>query len=40
MREDPLIIKRYPNRKLYNTGTSSYINIEELAVLIRKGISI
>jgi len=31
------IIKRYQNRKLYDTETSSYITLEEIAELIRKG---
>jgi polyhydroxyalkanoate synthesis repressor PhaR len=30
-------IKRYPNRKLYNTETKQYITLEELADLIREG---
>ncbi len=30
-------IKRYPNRKLYNTETKQYITLEELADLIRSG---
>jgi polyhydroxyalkanoate synthesis repressor PhaR len=31
------IIKRYPNRKLYNTETKQYITLDELAELIRDG---
>ena len=31
------IIKRYQNRKLYDTETSSYITLEEIAELIRQG---
>jgi len=34
---DQLIIKRYGNRRLYNTETRSYVNYEELAKLIRDG---
>lgn len=30
-------IKRYPNRKLYNTETKQYITLETLADLIREG---
>lgn len=30
-------IKKYGNRRLYNTATSSYVNLEELAGLIRAG---
>lgn len=31
------LIKRYPNRKLYNTEEKRYITLDEIAVLIRKG---
>ncbi|MCI0395191.1 MAG: pesticidal protein Cry15Aa [Chloroflexi bacterium] len=31
------VIKRYPNRKLYNTGTKQYITLDEIAELIREG---
>ncbi len=31
------VIKRYPNRKLYNTETKQYITLDELADLIRDG---
>jgi polyhydroxyalkanoate synthesis repressor PhaR len=34
---DKLIIKRYGNRRLYNTETRSYINYQELAKIIRDG---
>ena len=34
---DELIIKRYGNRRLYNTETKSYVNYEELAKLVRDG---
>lgn len=30
-------IKKYSNRRLYNTATSRYLNLEELAALIREG---
>lgn len=30
-------IKRYPNRKLYNTETKQYITLEGIAALIRQG---
>jgi len=32
-----LVIKRYPNRKLYNTEDKQYITLDEIAELIRKG---
>ncbi len=34
---DRLIIKRYGNRRLYNTETSSYVNYQDLVELIRGG---
>jgi polyhydroxyalkanoate synthesis repressor PhaR len=33
----PLIIKKYENRRLYNTLTSQYINQDQVAQLIRDG---
>ena len=35
-----LIIKKYQNRRLYNTGTSSYITLADLADLIKRSYSI
>ena len=35
---DPIIIKKYANRRLYNTGTSSYITLEDLAKMTREGV--
>lgn len=32
-----LVIKRYGNRRLYNTETRSYVNYEDLAKLVRQG---
>ena len=34
---EPIIIKKYANRRLYNTETSSYITQNDLALLIRLG---
>ena len=31
------LIKKYANRRLYDTQTSAYINLEELAALVRGG---
>src|SRR6266516_4276415 len=33
----PVTIKKYANRRLYNTGTSSYVTLEDLAVMVKKG---
>ncbi len=32
-----IIVKRYPNRKLYNTSAKKYITLEGVAQLIREG---
>ena len=32
-----ILIKRYPNRKLYNTHTRGYVRLESVAELIRQG---
>lgn len=34
---DTIIIKKYANRRLYNTGTSSYITLDDLATMTREG---
>ncbi len=36
-KNQPLIIKKYENRRLYNTVTSQYINQEQVAQLVRDG---
>ncbi|WP_174803930.1 polyhydroxyalkanoate synthesis repressor PhaR [Martelella limonii] len=35
--DGPTIIKKYANRRLYNTGTSSYVTLEDLADMVKKG---
>ena len=32
-----MLIKKYANRRLYNTATGTYVNLNDLAALIRKG---
>lgn len=32
---DPTIIKKYANRRLYNTGTSTYVTLEDLALMVK-----
>lgn len=34
----PVIIKKYANRRLYNTSSSSYITLEDLSKMTREGI--
>ena len=31
------IIKKYANRRLYNTGTSTYVTLDDLAVMVKDG---
>ncbi|MDC8753307.1 polyhydroxyalkanoate synthesis repressor PhaR [Erythrobacter sp. sf7] len=35
---DAVIIKKYANRRLYNTASSSYITLEDLARMVRENI--
>ena len=35
--QEPVIIKKYANRRLYNTGTSTYVTLEDLAVMVKSG---
>ncbi len=37
MAGEPIFIKRYDNRKLYDTSRSTYITLEDIAGLIRGG---
>ncbi len=34
---NPITIKKYANRRLYNTDTSAYITLEDLAAIVKKG---
>ena len=33
----PITIKKYANRRLYNTDTSAYITLEDLAAIVKRG---
>jgi polyhydroxyalkanoate synthesis repressor PhaR len=35
--EEPTTIKKYANRRLYNTGTSTYVTLEDLATMVKAG---
>ncbi len=35
--QEPITIKKYANRRLYNTATSSYVTLEDLARMVRGG---
>ncbi len=36
----PVVIKKYGNRRLYDTGDSTYVTLDELAAKIRSGVDI
>ena len=35
--KEPTVIKKYANRRLYNTGTSTYVTLEDLADMVKAG---
>ena len=35
--DQPTTIKKYANRRLYNTGTSTYVTLEDLAAMVKVG---
>ncbi|MGE0282101.1 MAG: polyhydroxyalkanoate synthesis repressor PhaR [Rhizobiaceae bacterium] len=35
-KDDPVVIKKYANRRLYNTGTSTYVTLEDLADMVKR----
>lgn len=36
-KNEPVTIKKYANRRLYNTGTSTYVTLEDLAGMVKSG---
>ena len=36
-KSDPVTIKKYANRRLYNTGTSTYVTLDDLAEMVKRG---
>jgi polyhydroxyalkanoate synthesis repressor PhaR len=38
MSREPILIKRYENRRLYDTHTSRYVNLEDMARMVRQGL--
>jgi len=35
---DPITIKKYANRRLYNTATSKYVTLDDLSVMVKSGV--
>src|SRR5579883_2029026 len=33
----PIVIKKYANRRLYNTATSSYVTLDDLSTMVKEG---
>ncbi|MEM8752191.1 MAG: polyhydroxyalkanoate synthesis repressor PhaR [Pseudomonadota bacterium] len=36
--KDPIVIKKYANRRLYNTAKSAYVTLDHLAEMVRSGL--
>ncbi len=36
----PVIIKKYENRRLYDTSNSRYVNLDDIAQMVREGIEV
>lgn len=36
-KDETVVIKKYANRRLYNTGTSTYVTLEDLAEMVKRG---
>jgi polyhydroxyalkanoate synthesis repressor PhaR len=37
VQNDPVVIKKYANRRLYNTATSSYVTLDYLSEMVKNG---
>ena len=35
--DEPTVIKKYANRRLYDTGRSSYVTLEDLCEMVKEG---
>ena len=36
-KKQPVIIRKYANRRLYNTQISSYVTLDDLCQMVKKG---
>ena len=36
----PIVIRKYPNRRLYDTSARRYVNLEDVAALVRQGVEL
>src|SRR5947199_660910 len=39
-KKEPKVIKRYTNRKLYDTVESRYVTLDEIAEMVKRGIEV
>src|SRR6185436_10188520 len=37
VKKEPVVIKKYANRRLYNTDTSTYVTLDDLAAMVKGG---
>lgn len=35
--DEPTVIKKYANRRLYDTGRSSYVTLDDLCIMVKEG---
>ncbi len=35
---EPVVVKKYANRRLYNTSTSTYVTLEDLSDMVKEGV--
>jgi len=40
MQQATVVIRKYPNRRLYDTSAGRYVNLEDVAALIRQGVDV
>lgn len=36
--DQPIVVKKYANRRLYDTGRSSYVTLEDLCAMVKEGL--
>lgn len=36
--DDPVVVKKYANRRLYNTASSTYVTLEDLSDMVKEGV--
>ena len=40
MPERKVVVKKYENRRLYDTGASRYVNLDDVARMVREGVEV